>query len=159
MGGRARISPTSLWVREDVGEIREGLLFPALVARHAKRFHLHWPEAAESCMEPSRALEHGLGVPNLGRLLKALLRVFWGGKRGPGGVCHQVRSPCGGGCRSRRESSTYSGLTHASPHNADIVRLLLLTSSHVLILWRCLIDGHRLFQPGHSVNREMSGKL
>jgi hypothetical protein len=38
MGGRARISPTSLWVREDVGEIREGLLFPALVARHAKRF-------------------------------------------------------------------------------------------------------------------------
>jgi hypothetical protein len=26
-------------VREDDGEIREGLLFPALLARHAKRFN------------------------------------------------------------------------------------------------------------------------
>jgi hypothetical protein len=30
MGGRARISPPPLWVREGDGEIREGLLFAAL---------------------------------------------------------------------------------------------------------------------------------
>jgi hypothetical protein len=49
MGGRARISPTSLWVREDDGEIREGLLFPALDEGHAERFN----STAQGALNPS----------------------------------------------------------------------------------------------------------
>lgn len=52
MGGRARISPPPLWVREGDGEIREGLLFPALDEGHAKRRQLHCPGGAKSFMEP-----------------------------------------------------------------------------------------------------------
>jgi hypothetical protein len=52
MGGRARISPPPLWVREGDGEIREGLLFAALREGHAKRRQLHCPGGAESFMEP-----------------------------------------------------------------------------------------------------------
>jgi len=74
MGGRARISPPSLWVREDDGEIREGLLFPALVARHAKRFNStgQGPLTLATAASPP---EHCPGWHDMGRVLKGLL---WG---------------------------------------------------------------------------------
>jgi hypothetical protein len=81
MGGRARISPPSLWVREDDGEIREGLLFPALVARHAKRFN-STGQGPLTLATAARTPEHCPGCSTIGRALKALL---WGGSRAPGG--------------------------------------------------------------------------
>ncbi len=87
MGGRARISPSSLWVREEDGEIREGLLFRALVARHVKRFQLHEKMRLHFLAEP-HSIDRTCRVRGLTSsclknfLLKALL---WGGSRAPGG--------------------------------------------------------------------------